>query len=212
MRRGPATSAGSLCVQYLSAMARKPHIDDPMNAHLARLLERIGEVSRAMRWEEATGSGLSPLQLRILGFVADHAGQSVGVARLADELQVTRPTVSDSVKLLVDRGLLARKPDPHDGRSHALRLTAAGRKHLPAAGPFAAALATLPVRERETMLLALMHLLEALLSRGDVQVQRMCWTCAHYRGDRQGKHHCILLRQDLALAELRTDCPEHELA
>ena len=60
-------------------MARKPHIDDPMNAHLARLLERIGEVSRAMRWEEATGSGLSPLQLRILGFVADHAGQSVGV-------------------------------------------------------------------------------------------------------------------------------------
>jgi len=114
-------------------MARKPHSDDPLNAHLARLLARIGEVSRAMRWEEATGSGHSPLQLRILGFVADHAGQSVGVARLAEELQVTRPTVSDSVKLLVDRGLLVREPDPLDGRGHTLRLTAAGRKHLPAA-------------------------------------------------------------------------------
>lgn len=191
-------------------MAKQLATEDPLNAHLTRLLERIGEVSRAMRWEEATGSGLSPLQLRILGFVADHARQSVGVARLADELQVTRPTVSDSVKLLVDRGLLARKPDPHDGRSHTLRLTAAGRKHLPAAEPFAAALATLPVRERETMLLALMRLLEALLSSGDVQVQRMCWTCTHYRGDRQGKHHCMLLRKDLSLVELRTDCPEHE--
>jgi len=193
-------------------MARKPHSDDPLNAHLARLLARIGEVSRAMRWEEATGSGLSPLQLRILGFVADHAGQSVGVARLAEELQVTRPTVSDSVKLLVDRALLVRKADLYDGRSHTLSLTAAGRKHLPMAEPFAAALAALPVRERETLLLALMRLLEALLSSGDVKVQRMCWTCAHYRGDRQGKHHCQLLQQDLALAELRTDCAEHGLA
>lgn len=191
-------------------MARKPHSDDPLNAHLARLLERIGEVSRAMRWEEATGSGLSPLQLRILGFVADHAGQPVGVARLAEELQVTKPTVSDSVRLLVERGLLSRKADPLDGRSHALRLTATGRKHLPAAEPFSEALASLPVQERETLLLALMRLLEALLTSGDVQVQRMCWTCAHYRGDRNTSHHCMLLRKDLSVAELRTDCPEHE--
>lgn len=192
-------------------MARKPPSDAPLNAHLERLLERIGEVSRAMRWQEATGSGLSPLQLRILGFVSDHAGQSVGVARLAEELQVTKPTVSDSVKLLVERGLLVRKPDPLDGRGHTLRLTAAGRKHLPAAEPFAAALATLPRQERETLLLALMRLLEALLSSGEVQVQRMCWTCAHYRGDRNASHHCMLLRKDLSVAELRTDCPEHEL-
>ena len=193
-------------------MAHKPPSDSPLNAHLERLLERIGEVSRAMRWQEATGSGISPLQLRILGFVSDHAGQSVGVARLAEELQVTKPTVSDSVKLLVDRGLLVRKPDPLDGRGHTLRLTAAGLKHLPAAEPFAAALAMLPRQERETLLLALMRLLEALLSSGEVQVQRMCWTCAHYSGDRQGKHHCLLLRKDLAVSELRTDCPEHELA
>jgi DNA-binding MarR family transcriptional regulator len=186
--------------------------DEQLNDHLARLLERIGEVSRAMRWEEATGSGLSPLQLRILGFVADHAGRSVGVARLAEELQVTKPTVSDSVRLLVERGLLARRPAAHDARSHTLHLTAAGRKQLPAATPFAAALRHLPRPEREALLLGLMRLLRSLLQSGHVQVQRMCWTCAHYRGDRQGKHHCLLLQKDLAVADLRTDCPEHELA
>jgi len=169
-------------------------------------------VSRAMRWEEAAGSGLSPLQLRILGFVAYHTGQSVGVARLAEELQVTRPTVSDSVALLVERGLLLRKPDPNDGRSHTLRLTAEGRRNLPVAEPFTEALAALPVQEREMLLLALMRLLASLLESGDVQVQRMCWTCAHYRGDRKGRHHCQLLGTDLAVAELRTDCPEHEAA
>ena len=193
-------------------MARKHAADEALDAHLARLLERIGEVARALRWQQATGAGLSPLQIRILGFVSDHPGEPVGVARLAEELQVGRPTVSDSVALRVERGLLLRKPDPHDGRSHALRLTAAGRRWLPAGGPFTEALATLPLHERETLLLALMRLLASLLESGDVQVQRMCWTCAHYRGDRKGRHHCQLLGTDLAVAELRTDCPEHEAA
>lgn len=193
-------------------MARRHATDEALDAHLARLLERIGEVARAQRWRQATGAGLSPLQIRILGFVAGHRGEPVGVARLAEELQVTRPTVSDSVALLVDRGLLLRKPDPHDGRGHALRLTAAGMRWLPMGGPFTEALATLPLHERETLLLALMRLLRSLLDSGDVQVQRMCWTCAHYHGDRKGRHHCQLLGTALAVAELRTDCPEHEVA
>ncbi|MBK9177429.1 MAG: MarR family transcriptional regulator [Flavobacteriales bacterium] len=78
-------------------MAKPTHNDAILNAHLARLLERIAEVSRALRWRQATSAGLSPLQIRILGFVSEHPGESVGVARLAEELQVTRPTVSDSV-------------------------------------------------------------------------------------------------------------------
>lgn len=190
-------------------MARTHGTIGDLDAHLARLLERIGEVARSLRWQQGTGAGLSPLQIRILGFVSEHGDEPVGVARLAQELQVTRPTVSDSVALLVERGLLLRKPHPHDGRSHVLRLTPTGRRWLPASGPFAGALATLPLPEREALLLALMRLLGSLLHSGDVRVQRMCWTCAHYRGDRQVSHHCALMRKDLAIVELRTDCPEH---
>ncbi len=193
-------------------MASRTAERDELNAHLARVLERIGELARSLRWQQATNVGLSPLQLRVLGFVSEHPGDLVGVARLAEELQVTRPTVSDSVALLVEQGLLVRRPDPSDGRSHSLRLTAAGKRWLPASGPFADALATLPRDEREALLLALMRLLQTLLHRGDIQVQRMCWTCTHYKGDRKGQHQCLLLRKKLAVCELRTDCPEHELA
>ncbi|MBK9514781.1 MAG: hypothetical protein IPO05_14405 [Flavobacteriales bacterium] len=80
---------------------------------------------------------------------------------------------------------------------------------LPTGGPFTESLATLPLHERESLLLGLMRLLEALLSRGDVQVQRMCWTCAHYNGDRRGRHRSCCYGR-IAVAELRTDCPEHE--
>ncbi|MBP6311664.1 MAG: MarR family winged helix-turn-helix transcriptional regulator [Flavobacteriales bacterium] len=185
---------------------------EDLDTHLAQVLERVGEISRALRWKQATESDLSPLQLRILGFVNDHAPEPVGVARLAEELQISKPTISDSVKVLAERNLLARKPDKLDGRSHTLKLTTAGRKCLTGASPLDIAVTDLPNAAKEALLLALMGILETLFENGGVQVQRMCWTCQHYKGDRKGQHRCRLLEKTLAIAELRTDCPEHVVA
>ena len=204
---GPATLSG-LPVQYISRPMEK---DPGLDAHLAQVLERIGEVARALRWKQAVDADLSPLQIRILGFLGDHSGEGVGVARLAMELQVSRPTISDSVNLLAERKLVLRKADKSDGRSHALVLTAAGRKNAASAAPMNDALADLDGSRKEALLLGLMSLLEQLFRSGEVQVQRMCFTCAHYRGDRKTKHRCLLLEKTLKVAELRTDCVEHEL-
>lgn len=181
-----------------------------VDEHLALVLERLGEVARAMRWQQASEAGLSALQLRILGFIAAHP--EVGVARLADELQIGRPTVSESVKALVEQGLVERRPDPNDGRGHVLRLKPAGRRPARNAAPLTDAMGGLSDARKKALLLASMQLLEGLVSSGDVQVQRMCWTCKHYKGDRDKRHHCLLLRKDLAVQELRTDCSEHERA
>lgn len=183
-----------------------------MDEHLAQVLERLGEVARALRWKQATEVGLSALQLRILGFIAAHPERSIGVAVLAEELELGRPTVSESVKALVDQGYLERKADAADGRSHALRLRASGRKQALGAAPLTAAMAALPAARKNELLLSSMQLLQALVQSGDVQVQRMCWTCRHYTGDRDKRHHCALLKKNLGVPELRTDCPEHERA
>ena len=180
--------------------------------HLAQVLERLGEVARSMRWKQATDAGLSALQLRILGLIAAHSERAVGVALLAAELQVGKATVSESVKALVDQKFLDRKADGSDGRSHTLRLRAAARRHVQAVPPLSEAMTALPEARKNALLLASMQLLAALVDSGDVQVQRMCWTCAHYRGDRDKRHHCALLKKDLAVLELRTDCAEHERA
>jgi DNA-binding MarR family transcriptional regulator len=163
--------------------------------HLAQVLERLGEVARAMRWKQATDAGLSALQMRILGLIAAHPERAVGVAMLAGEL--------------VDQGYLDRKADGADGRSHALRLRNTGRKHLQGIPPLNEAIAVLSDARKNALLLASMQLLEALVNSGAVQVQRMCWTCAHYRGDRNKRHYCSLLKKDLAVEELRTNCSEH---
>lgn len=183
-----------------------------LDAHVAQVLERIGEIARSLRWKQAVDSGLSPLQIRILEFLADHRSERTGVARLADELQMSRPTISDSVKLLDERGLLVRKVDRTDGRSHALVLTAAGRKNAASSTPLNDAMARMDKATKEALLLGLMGVLESLFRSEEVQVQRMCFTCAHYAGDRRTKHRCLLLEKSLKVAELRTDCGEHELS
>ncbi|HQV39651.1 MAG: MarR family transcriptional regulator [Flavobacteriales bacterium] len=188
-------------------MSSTPELD----AHLAQVLERIGEVARALRWKQAVEEGLSPLQIRIMGFLADHADESIGVARLAEELLVSKPTISDSVKLLADRKFLIRKPDKSDARSHALQLTAAGRRHVSAGTPMDTAVAELSLEHKEALLTGLMGVLESLFRKEAVHVQRMCFTCKYYRGDRSVEHRCLLLEKSLPVAELRTDCAEHEV-
>lgn len=183
----------------------------PTDAHIAKVLERIGEVALALRRGTGMAQDLSALQLRVLGFVADRGTEPVGVALLADALQISRPTASDSVRVLVERGFLLRRPDPADGRSHALRLTAIGRKAAAhaRATPLRDALGLLPQADKEGTLIALMRVLEALVHSGDVRVQRLCFTCKHYQGDKRSKHRCLLMRTDMTVAELRTDCPDH---
>ncbi|MBK7942762.1 MAG: winged helix-turn-helix transcriptional regulator [Flavobacteriales bacterium] len=138
----------------------------------------------------------------------------MGVARLAQDLQVSRPTMSACVKTLVDRGLLKRSAETHDARSHSLILSAQGRKvHLAisASAGLDRSIAVMREPEREALLLGLMTVLQQLLTDGSVDVQRMCWTCSHYRGDRRNTHRCALMEISLATKDLRTDCPEHEL-
>ena len=73
-------------------------------------------------------------------------------------------------------------------------------------------MAELPAVRKNELLLASMQLLEALVRNDKVHVQRMCWTCLHYRGNRNKRHHCLLLKKNMPIQALRTDCPEHELA
>jgi len=187
----------------------------PLDHHIASVLERIGEVARADQWKKATASNLTPLQARLMGFVADHASELCGVARLASELQVSRSTVSDRVRVLVERGLMKRVADRTDARSHSLCLTDQGRKAIGPVVSFTAldrSIAALKKGDKETLLLGLMNVLRLLFRDGSLEVQRMCWTCTHYRGDRRTTHRCALMDLVLKPKDLRTDCPEHVLA
>jgi hypothetical protein len=142
------------------------------------------------------------------------------VSLLAREFDLTGATVSDAVGSLEEKGLIRREPWPHDGRVATLCLTPAGEhtarelaawanvveEHLEGRSP----------EDKEAVMRFLMGLIGTLQKSGLITVARMCVTCRFFRTDahpgKGSSHHCALLDVPLSGSDLRTDCPEHELA
>ena len=178
--------------------------------------ERISEVFRVLLWNQAQSSGLSPIQIQILIFIRHHPPELSKVSYLSREFNLTKATVSDSVRVLVKKELLQRTADPEDSRSHVLTLTESGKKQVTEVEGYIQdlrlPLLDLGTDKKEVLLSSLLELIFKLQRNGILDIQRMCYTCKHYQGNRENKHHCALLNEKLNAQSLRVDCPEHEAA
>ncbi|GAB3508943.1 hypothetical protein GCM10027341_45400 [Spirosoma knui] len=183
-----------------------------VDAKIVAGLERLGEVFRTLLWQQSRETGLSPIQIQILLFLAFHDPVKCKIGYLAAEFNLTKPTISDAVKVLAQKELVARIVDPLDSRSHSLQLTPAGQQIVDQTSGFANLLSQLVGQlngEHKTMLYeSLFTLIYGLHQRGLITVQRMCKTCLHYQFDGQ-IHYCGLLKIPLEADLLRLDCPEH---
>lgn len=177
-------------------------------------LERISESFRVLLWNESKENSLSPIQIQILIFVNFHSQEKCKVSYLAHEFNMTKATISDSVKVLLAKDLVAKETDPIDTRSYSLSLTTEGKKIAKKASLFASSieqpLDKLTAEQKTIMLNGLLKLIYDLNKSGIITIQRMCFTCSNYQVDK-GIHYCKLLKTQLAESELRVDCPEHEL-
>ena len=121
-------------------------------------------VSRRLR-QEALKAGLSAQDALLLGRILHKPG--VGVSELADEEQISRPTMSAHVKRLEAEGLVARAGHDADGRRFGLTITQAGARKLDAIRRrrndwLAARLAQLTPAERERLAAACEPLLRLM--------------------------------------------------
>lgn len=189
------------------------HQNQSVDAKLAAALERVSEAFRVLLWEQSKQTGLSPIQIQILIFLANHSSEKRKVGYLAQEFTLTRPTISDAVKVMEQKGLLMRQPEPTDNRSHTLHLTPSGQQLAEQTGRFANAveqtLSAFDPAQKGVLLDALTELIFRLHKQGFISIQRMCKTCHHY-SYANGEHYCALLSISLEQAQLRVDCPEHE--
>ncbi|MCP2279478.1 MarR family winged helix-turn-helix transcriptional regulator [Nocardia amikacinitolerans] len=199
--------------------ARKADDSGGLDRRLADALERLGHGMRALAQRSAREHGLSPLQQQVVLALSRQPATRREVSALAAEFDVTTPTLSDAVAALERKQLVSRSPGT-DGRRRLLTLTDDGEQVARELArwdePLLSALAGLSVADRATTLNSLLHLIGDLQRRGVVSVARMCSTCRFFdpyvHPDPAEPHHCHLLQRPLPLTDLRTDCPEHELA
>jgi len=187
-----------------------------IEAKIIASLERIGQAFRVLLWNQSKEFSLSPIQIQVLIFLLHHSEEKRKVSYLADEFNMTKATISDTIKTLEEKKLIEKEYDQRDIRSYIIHLTNKGKKVAEQTSLFTESIQTpvanLPPSDKENLLISLLDIIRHLNQSGIITIQRMCFTCSYYQLQKDGqKHFCNLLNQKLADTELRIDCPEHNL-
>jgi DNA-binding MarR family transcriptional regulator len=177
-------------------------------------LERLSDVFKSLLWEKAKLHGISPIQIQILLFVSTHPVEISNVSALAREFSVTKATISDAVRVLIKKELLSKDHSPADNRRYNLLLTYGGQEVVDGlsdyAAPIAATLEAADSYQKEAVYQLLYQLVDQLHQQGIIQVQRSCFNCRFYEGDKQDQHFCGYLKKALSSQQIRLDCSEFE--
>ncbi|WP_273565882.1 MarR family transcriptional regulator [Maribacter halichondriae] len=176
-------------------------------------LERVSEVFKILLWDKAKLVGLSPIQIQILIFIAFHKKSLCNVSHLAREFNVTKPTVSDAVRVLDKKGMIEKDFSSSDSRSYSIALSDLGNYIISQtydfSNPLKKQIDTFNEAELESLFKTLSELIYKLNRNGILSIQRTCYGCKFYQKNKK-TDYCNLLQKKLLNHEIRLDCPEYE--
>lgn len=192
------------------------HQNQNVESKIVASLERIAQAFRVLLWRESKEFSLSPIQVQVLIFLLNHNEEKRKVSYLADEFNMSKATISDTIKTLEQKNLIAKEYEQRDTRSYIINLTKKGKDIADTTSLFTKEIRT-PINklhqdDKENLLLSLLNIIRHLNKSGVITIQRMCMSCSYYQvSDKGQKHFCKLLNQNLQTTNLRIDCPEHKL-
>lgn len=192
------------------------HQNQSTESKIVASLERIAQAFRVLLWQESKEFSLSPIQVQVLIFLLYHSEEKRKVSYLADEFNMTKATISDTIKTLEQKNLITKEYEQHDTRSYIIHLTKKGKDIADKTSFFTKDIRTpidkLHQDDKENLLLSLLNIIQHLNKSEVITIQRMCMSCSYYQpSDKGQKHFCKLLNQNLHVTDLRIDCTEHEL-
>ena len=176
-------------------------------------LERVSEVFKVLLWEKAKLVGLSPIQIQILLFIAFHKQELCNVSHLAKEFNVTKPTISDAIKVLDQKQMIVKDYSSSDSRSYSIVLSDLGKDIITQTHDFGHPLKhhidSFDSSDLESLFKTLSKLIYKLNRNGILSVQRTCMGCTFYQKNKKTSY-CNLLQKELSDHDIRLDCPEYE--
>lgn len=189
------------------------HQELNMSSKIVAGLERISEAFKVLLWEKAKLLGLSPIQIQILIFINYHKIDLCNVSHLAKEFNVTKPTISDAVRVLDKKELIEKVSSSSDSRSYAIQLSGSGKTIVSEtenfAHPLKKQLDGISDSDLEQTFQTISQLIYKLNKIGILTVQRTCYACKFYEKN-GNQHYCNLLEKELQNSEIRIDCAEFQ--
>lgn len=191
------------------------HQNSSTDSKIVASLERIAQAFRVLLWQQSKDHSLTPIQVQVLIFLHYHGEEKRKISYLATEFNMTKATISDTVKTLQSKKLITKTTEPGDSRSFIIQLTDKGRTIAGRTSLFSEQIRLpveqLPAEDKESFLRSLLSIISYLNRSGVITIQRMCTTCIHYqKATSENQPYCTLLNQPLTTRDLRIDCPEYQ--
>lgn len=181
--------------------------------NVERIYEYLTRLSRLLQSEERASEGMAPVQLEALLYLARANRYSDKPSAVAEYLDVTKGTASQTLGALERAHLIKKTADRNDGRGVRLSLTAKGRRVASARAlppSLSVALQALTHREVEQLHASLHGLLRAIQRSGRGRSFGVCHSCRHFVRQPDRGFTCGLTGEPLSTAEGEQICREHD--
>lgn len=181
--------------------------------YLVELIERISNLLRLEERELGKADGLQPVHVQVLEYLALCNRFSNTPLSLSRYLGISKGTVSQSVIVLENKGLIDKAQDKSDRRIVHLMLTDAGKrivKNVFSNEQWSNSCERLPAQQRERMAEDLAQLLTELTRQHSAQSFGVCRTCRYFNYN-NSNYSCNLLQIPLEASETAKICHEHSL-
>lgn len=191
--------------------------DEDIDCKIAGLITKMSQVNRILLWEMAKQENLTPTQIRLLDILRMKGEDLCCVNDLAEEMDLTQPTVSDAVKTLDQKKLIKRKKKKEDKRVTLLNLTDKGRIVSERVSAWSQILiehfSRIDEEKKERIIFCLMEVVRSLWEADIISEARICLNCRHFerrKDDRnENIYFCRYYDKFLENGDLKCDCEGH---
>ncbi len=182
------------------------------------LLSKLSQIIRHTYWEVNRETGLSPLMLQILEYLLNNKRELCTPHKIAEDLGVKRPTITDSLKVLIKKGYVKEKPSEKDKRYKFLSITEKGKNlmeinKLKLESILKDSFNFLSEEEKEIFFVSLSKFISDLNKKGLLPVAKVCLSCKNFEENKffgsDKPHYCRLLNIRMKDYELNVNCEEN---
>jgi MarR family transcriptional regulator, organic hydroperoxide resistance regulator len=176
------------------------------------IIERLGNLVRADVRALCHAQGVRPVQFEALRYLLQCNRYSDTPQAVTEFLGLTKGTVSQTLTVLEQKGLLVKRNDKGDKRVVHLKPTIKGRRLIEQVIPsqtVASGIESLSVSEQLEMVEALQHLLRSIQKTNGLKTFASCHTC-RFNNKRDGHFFCELTQEALSDDEVTLLCREHQ--
>ncbi len=182
-----------------------PMSDKVSTTETLDLLDRLSRLAAADEWS----TELNPSQHTALNYLSRANRFSRSPSHVADYLETTRGTASQTLKALSRKGLVVEVRSETDKRSISYTLTAEGQAMSQRAGLLTNVLEEMKPEDRQVLASSLKQLVRGALAHRGGRSFGICRTCRYHDSNPEGAF-CTLLKLSLSPEDTGRICHEHQ--